>query len=175
MTADVRLTLSDEGLLLKCREIELLSKGLYEYFAELYAGNEEAVQLWRKTADEEQGHAEQFTMALMMREGISFKLTVDPEQVESILSQLRTVMEKVRVDPPDLKDALLSCINLEKYLAEFHLVCVAAFEDQGCKNMFNALMASDQGHIESLQAAYVKLGGDQGACERDNSIHTEHA
>lgn len=161
--ADMILTLTDEVLLLKCREIELLSKALYEYFAELYAGNEEAEQLWRKTADEEQNHAEQFTMALMLREGISCKMDVDPGRVESILSQLKTVMEKVRVDPPDLKDALLSCIRLEKYLAEFHLGCVVIFEDKGCKNMFNALMASDQGHIEALQAAYDKLCGEQAA------------
>jgi len=168
------LTLSDQELLLKCREIELLSKELYEYFAGLYAGNQEAVELWRKTADEEQTHAEQFTMALMMGDGISFQKNIDREQVESILSQLRTVTEKVRVDPPDLKDALLSCINLEKYLAEFHLVCVAMFDDKSCKSMFNGLMASDQGHIEALQAAYVRLGGDPAACESDG-VRTGHA
>jgi len=172
--SDMTLTFSDEAFLLKCREIELLSKDLYEFFAELYADNEEAVHLWRKTAEEEQGHAEQFTMALMLRDGISAQMNVDPGRVESILSQLRTVMEKVKIDPPELKDALLSCIKLEKYLAEFHLVCVVIFEDNSCKNLFNALMASDQGHIEALQALYDKLGGDQAECMQD-CIRTGHA
>jgi len=166
--ADTALTLSEQELLLKCREIELLSKELYEYFAGLYADDEEAVGLWRKRADEEQAHAEQFTMALMLGDGIACQKDIDPAQVESILSQLRAVMEKVRVDPPDLKDALLSCIKLEKYLAEFHLVCVVMFEDKSCKSMFNGLMASDQGHIEALQTAYVSLGGDPAACMTDS-------
>lgn len=58
------ITFPEQKLLEKCWKIELLCKELYEYFAELYCDDMEAVQLWRKTAIEEQNHADQFTLAL---------------------------------------------------------------------------------------------------------------
>lgn len=155
--AEISMTISEQKMLEKCREIELLCKELYDYFADLYADNEEAVHLWRKTASEEQNHADQFTLTLKLKKGLTCLVTVDPTRVESILSQLHAVIEKVKVSPPKLEDALSSAIKLEKYLAEFHLGCVVVFEDKTYKAMFNAMMASDQKHIASLQAAYDKL------------------
>lgn len=157
----VTMSFSEEKLLEKCREIELLCKELYEYFITLYADNEEAVQLWRKTANEEQNHADQFSFALKLRKDLPCIVTVNPKKIESIISQLKIVIEKVRKTPPTFKDALSSAIKMENYLAEFHLGCVVLFEDQSYKNMFNAMMACDQGHIASLQAVYDKLCGVQ--------------
>jgi len=148
------MTISEQRLLEKCREIELLCKELYEYFAELYADDHEAARLWKKTADEEQNHAEQFTMALRLFRGIPCLVTVDTQRVDSIISQLKTVIEKVKHDPPGLQDALCSAIKLENYLTEFHLGCVALFVDKSLNDLFSAMMASDDEHIASLQAAY---------------------
>ena len=142
-------------------EIEILCKDLYEYFASLYAGNDEAVNLWQKTADEEQNHAEQFMLAIRLRKGLSCQVTVNSKRVESTLLQMHAVIEKVKISPPKLQDALCSAIKLEKYLAEFHLGCVICFEEKSYKNMFNAMMAGDQEHIASLQAAHDKLVGFQ--------------
>jgi len=153
------MTISEQLLLEKCREVELLCKELYEYFAELYVDNNEAARLWKKTADEEQNHAEQFTMALRLFRGLPCLVTVDPQRVDSIISQLKTVIKKVKHDPPVLQDALCSAINLENYLTEFHLGCVALFVDKSLNDLFSAMMASDDEHIASLQAAYDRLAG----------------
>ena len=157
----VTMTISEQILLEKCREIELLCKELYDYFTELYSDNEEAVSLWSKTASEEENHAAQFTMALRLRNDLACNIQVDAARVESIILQFRGLIAKVKSAPPKLVDALGSSIKLEKYLAEFHLGCVVMFEDDSCRKMFNAMMSSDNEHVESLQAAYDKLVGAQ--------------
>lgn len=157
----INMTISEQILLEKCREIELLCKELYDYFAELYSGDEAALHLWRKTAMEEQNHADQFTLALKLRKGMSCIVAVESARVESIISQLRTVIAKVKAEPPKYADALNSSIKLEKYLAEFHLSCVVVFEEDSFRSMFNAMMASDQEHIASLQEAYDMVAGAQ--------------
>lgn len=155
------MTLSEQILLEKCREIELLCKELYDYFAEIYADNEDAVRLWRKTAIEEQNHADQFTLALKLRKGMSCIVVAESARVESIISQLRTVITRVKADPPKYLDALDSSIKLEKYLTEFHLSFVVMFEEESFKRMFTAMMESDQEHIASLQEAYDMQTGAQ--------------
>jgi len=155
--SDKAMTLSEQILLEKCREIELLCKELYEYFALIYADNEDAVRLWRKTAMEEQNHADQFTLALKLRKDLPCTVLTDSARVESILSQLRIVIAKVKAEPPSLVDALNSAIKLEKHLSEFHIDCVARFENESYRKMFNAMMSSDNEHIESLQDQYNKL------------------
>jgi rubrerythrin len=157
----VTMTISEQILLEKCREIELLCKELYDYFAELYAENEDAVNLWSKTAAEEENHAAQFTMAIRLRNDLPCIIMVDAARVESVILQFRGLIAKVKSAPPKLVDALGSSIKLEKYLAEFHLGCVAMFEDDSYRKMFNAMMSCDNKHVETLQAAYDKLIGNQ--------------
>ncbi|NTV48227.1 MAG: hypothetical protein HGB32_05645 [Geobacteraceae bacterium] len=155
------MTISEQILLEKCREIELLCKELYDYFTELYSDDEDAVRLWSKTAAEEENHAAQFTMALRLINDLPCIILVDAARVESVILQFRGLIEKVKSAPPKFVDALGSSIKLEKYLAEFHLGCVAMFEDDSYRKMFNAMMSSDNEHVESLQAAYDKLMGAQ--------------
>jgi len=159
--SDKAMTLSEQILLEKCRDIELLCKELYDYFAELYSDNYNAVYIWRKTAMEEQNHADQFTLALKLRKDLPCTVLTDATRVESVLSQLRIVIAKVKVEPPSLVDALNSAIKLEKHLSEFHIDCVAEFENESYRKMFNAMMSSDNEHIESLQDEYNKLTGSK--------------
>ena len=159
--SDKAMTLSEQIMLEKCRDIELLCKELYDYFAELYSDNDNAVHIWRKTAMEEQNHADQFTLALKLRKDLPCTVLTDAAKIESILSSLRIVIAQVKAAPPVLVDALNSAIKLEKHLAEFHIDCVAKFEDESYRKMFNAMMSSDNEHIESLQAEYNKLTGAQ--------------
>ena len=106
---------------------------------------------------EEQNHADQFTLALKLNKGLACMVTVKPDTLELILTQIRAVLEKIKATPPTLLDALYSSIKMEKYLSDFHLGCVVEFEDSSYKKLFQAMMASDQEHIASLQAAYDKL------------------
>ncbi|MEI6213473.1 MAG: hypothetical protein WCP10_05140 [Desulfuromonadales bacterium] len=149
----------EQTLLEKCREIEFLSRDLYTFFAEIYEDDFEASRLWRKTALEEQNHADQFSLALKMKKSLSCLVAVDERMLESVLSQLRSVIELVRDQPPTHLEALDLSIKLEKYLNEFHIHCVAAFEDESYKKMFQAMMSSDQEHIATLQRAFEELSG----------------
>lgn len=148
------MNMSEQILLEKCRDIELLCKELYEYFAEIYSDNESASSLWSKTSKEEENHAAQFTLALRLRKSLPCMVVIDAARVESVLFQLRSVIVRVKAAPPKLVDALCSAVKLERCLADFHLNCVAIFEDDSYRKMFNAMMAHDQNHIESLQNAY---------------------
>lgn len=159
--SETMMSISEQVLLEKCIKIELLCKELYEYFAELYANDDDAVRLWRKTAIEEQNHADQFTLALKLRKGMQCMVVADTARVESVINSLQVVIDKVKAEPPELKDALYSSIKLEKYLSEFHLTCVVMFEVDSHRKMFNAMMLSDQEHIGTLQEMYTMLTGEQ--------------
>ena len=143
----------DTQILEKCREIELLSKQLYLFFADLYAADADIKELWTKTANEEQHHADQFALALKMKKNLSITLHVDMQRAVFIAVELEKLLHKFESYPPKLVDALATAVKLENYLADLHLACVASFEDQSFKNMFSAMMAADQHHITRLQTA----------------------
>lgn len=152
------ITRSDDTQILeKCREIELLSKQLYLFLADLYAADADIKELWTKTANEEQHHADQFALALKMKKNLSITLHVDMQRAVFIAGELEKLLHKFESYPPKLADALTIAIKLEHYLADLHLTCVASFEDQSFKNMFSAMMAADQQHVERLQTALDAL------------------
>jgi len=153
--------LSEQVLLEKCREIELLCMELYNYFAELYADDASVVSLWSKTAAEEANHAAQFTFALRLKKDLRCTVVVDEALVDTVMLQFRSCIEKVKSTPPKLEDALRFSIRLEQYLADFHFACVAEIGDDSNRKLFNAMMSSDNEHIESLQKVYDKLTGAQ--------------
>ncbi|MCE1227000.1 MAG: hypothetical protein LWW87_11020 [Geobacteraceae bacterium] len=82
----------DTQILEKCREIELLSKQLYLFFADLYAADTDIKELWTKTADEEQHHADHFTLALKMKKNLSMTLHVDMQRAVFIAVELEKLL-----------------------------------------------------------------------------------
>lgn len=157
--SEVSMNITEQMLLEKCKIVELLCKELYEYFAEIYADDADIARLWLKTALEEQNHADQFTLALKLKKGLSCTVALAPARVESVIQQLNGVLAKVKKTSPTLLDALESSIRLEQYLSDFHLSCVVLFEDDSYRQMFNAMMSSDQEHVASLMAACDRLSG----------------
>lgn len=151
------ITLNDQLLLEKCRTIELLSQELYTRFAENYADIPEAVYLWRKTAVEEENHAEQFTLALKMRKNLNMKSTITLDTADKLIARLRNVIAGLPSNRLSLLEALEFALKLEQYLVKFHLSCVAVFNDDSFQKLFNAMMASDQGHIAAIEEYYQKL------------------
>lgn len=147
-------------LLENCREIEFLCRDLYRYFARIFADNSEMATLWNKTADEEESHAQQFTLALRLAKNLACEVQTDPAKIESVHAQLQRYFDKVKTTPPVPVDALQDVIKIEHYLAEFHLDCVAKFDDQSFNGLFRSMMSSDNDHIASLQRAYYKLKGE---------------
>ena len=153
------MTISDQKILEKCREIELLCRDIYTHFAEIFVGDRDVVALWRKTAVEEQNHADQITLVLKLRKGLSCHVDVDPSQIDFKISQMQGYLETVKISPPTLKEAMALAIKLERKISSFHLDEIMVFEDESIKKLFSAMMASDQKHLESLEAAYKKLEG----------------
>ena len=147
----------DTHILEKCREIELLSKKLYHFFADIFADDADIKALWTKTADEEQHHADQFTLALKMKKNLNITLNINMQKAVFVVGELEKMINKFEVNPPKLTDALSTAIKLENYLVDLHLVCVVSFEDQSFKNMFSAMMAADQQHIERLQSTLESM------------------
>lgn len=160
--SETTMTMTELLLLEKCRDIELLCKDLYDYFAVLYADDELAAGLWKKTAKEEENHAAQFTLLLRIRRDMPCLLLIDSAKVDSVFSSLQNVIVKVRSTPPKLVDALHAAIKIEKHLADLHIDCVVMFEDDSYRKLFKAMMANDKDHIASLQRAYDLVAGKQG-------------
>jgi len=154
------ITFNDQLLLEKCRTIELLSKELYTRFAETYVDSPEAVYLWRKTATEEENHAEQFTLALKLKKGLQLHSTITLDTADKLISRLSTIIEGLPSKSLSLADALEFAIKLENYLVKFHLSCIATFKDESFQELFKAMMASDQGHISSIEALHKKVSAE---------------
>ena len=154
------ITFNDQALLEKCRRIELLSKDLYTRFAETYLDSPEAVYLWRKTATEEENHAEQFTLALKLKKGLQLHSTISLDTADKLIDRLVNVIDGLPAKSLSLIDALEFAIKLEQYLVKFHISCIATFKDPSFEKLFKAMMASDQGHIASIEALYKKVSAE---------------
>lgn len=151
------ITINDQLLLEKCRTIELLNMELYTRFAETYIDCPGAVYLWRKTATEEENHAEQFTLALKRKKGLQLHSTIALDTADTLIARLSSIIKGLPSKSLSLIEALEFAIKLENYLLKFHLSCIATFKDESFQELFNAMMASDQGHIASIEALYKKV------------------
>ncbi|WP_281185127.1 hypothetical protein [Trichlorobacter lovleyi] len=151
------ISYTDQLLLEKCRSIELLSRDLYYCFADTYADSPEADYLWRKTAREEQNHADQFSLALKLHKGLRLSTGISLEKADRLIEQLTTGIEKVTNTPLPLIEALAFAVKLEHFLTELHLSCMAEFTDKSFSDLFKAMMSSDQDHVASIEALYTKL------------------
>lgn len=159
-TAAPGITFNDQALLEKCRKIELLNQELYTRFAETYHDVPEAVYLWRKTAIEEQNHAEQFTLALKLKKGLQMHSTIPLDTADKLITRLNTIIEGLPAKTLSLLDALEFAIKLEQYLVKFHISCVATFTDASFQKLFNAMMKSDQDHIAAIEALHKKVAAE---------------
>lgn len=141
-----------------CRDIELCCGDLYIYYAELFKSNPEISDLWKKTAMEEEAHANQFMLAIKLcRQGVIENVVIDELKAENTLRNIKIICEGVRKYPPTLADALKSAIKLEEKLADFHTSAVACFADESFKNTFIAMLKADNYHLSKLQAAHEKI------------------
>ncbi len=145
-----------------CRDVELYTSEMYNFFAELFKNDHTAAALWKKTAQEEDAHANQFALAISMRkDGLIETVNIDLFKAETTLNLVKSIYDSVRKNPPTLIDTLRSAIKLENKLADFHMESVANFTDPSFKEMFSAMMKADKDHVRALQEAYdttIKLG-----------------
>ena len=135
-----------------CRDVELVSAELYNYFAEIFSEHEELAALWRKTAWEEESHAQQFALALKMRrEPLVEAVAMAGRRAEHALNIVKSLNDVVRKNKPTMLEALRAAIKLEQGLAAFHMSTVASFVHESHKELFSAMMLADTDHVEALE------------------------
>jgi rubrerythrin len=138
-----------------CRDIEVTCSELYHYFEEIFSNTPNISLLWRKTALEEENHANQFVLALKLRrQGVVQSVNIDAGTAEEILTRIKRMNGEVRVKKPSIADALLLAIELEEDLSEYHLSTIALFEEESHKKLFEAMMKNDHDHVADLKRAY---------------------
>jgi hypothetical protein len=116
----------------------------------------ELTGLWKKTANEEQNHAQQFEFAIRMQKEMLESVVIDSWTAATVFNFVQTLLESCKKSPPSEADALQMGVMLEKRLASLHLDCIACFTDESIKKLFRAMMASDNLHMDSLQEAQKK-------------------
>jgi rubrerythrin len=140
-----------------CHELEKTMAKIYFGYVEVFKEYKPLAAVWHKTALEEENHALQFDLALKIKVGLVESTKVDLFKVMNSLNTVKSVLENILKSPPTPLDALRSAINLERQLAEFHLDCLASFENISHKEMFRAMMQADKDHIKVLEKTYQAL------------------
>jgi rubrerythrin len=140
-----------------CAGIEMKCAEIYRKFEMLYADLPEIASLWRKTALEEDNHAEQFKLAYRLRgKGIG-EVKVDCEKIEALMQEIESCMDKIESVHPQLTSALRLAIRLEDTLSDFHMLKAVEFKDPELSKLFAAMMDNDRGHVTMLENALAKL------------------
>jgi hypothetical protein len=140
-----------------CAKIEGLCAKLYHYYSDIYIDNDDVSRLWKKTALEEENHQKQFELAFRLRNDIEFDLNADIERIYRIHQKLGSLLEHVRLNPPDLVTALTKAIEMEESLADLHVDISVGFHDENIRKMFQAMRDFDQDHIKSLRHCLVVI------------------
>jgi len=143
-----------KALLECCRDIEILCSRLYVLFAEAHKADAEAHELWRKTAKEEDNHADQLRLALKL-EGALNGAQVSIEEARAVRDEMKHLVADVRKKTPSIPEALRMAIDLEKKLAAFHVSQAAVFGSGAQKALFEAMMRANDGHVTALEVALL--------------------
>ena len=149
-----RMSVDTMVVLGKCAEIELKSMELYDLYADCFEHDLDVARMWRRVAREEENHANQFRLAVRMKDGAIGGVIVDPGRVEDTLRVVQSIIDGVKQCPPSLEDALRSAIKLEEQLSGLHVDCVVNFENEQCRRFFHAMVTYDNAHASCLQEAY---------------------
>jgi rubrerythrin len=151
--------LGTKDVLEVCQAVELTCAELYHYFAELFKDDRDSFLLFLKTAMEEENHARLFALvAKLWRSNIVESIRVELVDAEVALLYVKSLIKKVKKNPPSLEEALRIAIDLEKKLDGFLVENVIGFADETHEKSFLAITKADDKHLESLQVAYDRLG-----------------
>lgn len=157
MAGEAKLSVTENWVLETCCMMEETCAALYRHFAGLYADNAEISSLWSRTAQDEDGHAEQFRLAYRLHGSGIASLKTDVARAKNLLSKMEAVYKHVQEAPPSLKEAFRFAIKLEYALAEYHMDSIANFSDKGLEKLFVSMRKVDLQHIERLEQAYNSL------------------
>jgi rubrerythrin len=141
-----------------CCKIEETCADMYRYLAQVYANTPSASELWMKTAQEEDSHAEQFRLAYHLHGNGMKSLKSDETKAKKLLENIQSIFDSVKSSPPTLKAALKNVIKMEDSMAEYHMNALVEYDDDNLKRLFYSMKSNDNEHIQMLERAYIELG-----------------
>lgn len=140
-----------------CRDIEGYFADLYHFYSNYFNDNVDIALMWKKTAHDEENHQNQFAMVRRMMSDIQCTANVDIDTAVEVRDKVAKLVKSVTEQPPDLATALKQSIELEEKLSVFHAGTVVCFADPSLKQLFSAMMDSDQEHVETLRRHYASI------------------
>jgi rubrerythrin len=150
-------------ILATCRRVEERAGDLYRILADSHAHVPAISALWRKTAREEDSHANLVAQSLRKVASNEARVTITAQRAAQILAAIESIIASVRTQPIPVAQALEEAIGLERLMAECHADYAVQFNDPVQHQLFSAMMAADQDHVGSLQAALEDLRRQLGA------------
>lgn len=141
----------------RCAAFELSCAELYVYFDRLFLDDPEFSALWRKTAREEENHAQQFDLAVRLKGVGMLSVKADLSTAFDRLQKLEEYVETLMESTPSKEQALDVAIRLEEQLAEMHMSSIVDFQDHELKRFFTAMLENDRGHVHMLRDFLYKL------------------
>ena len=156
----VKLPMAHLRFLEGCESFEAKTAELYHHFERLYAYDAGLARLWRKTALEEENHAQQFDLAIRLQGVGMERVRTDVSQAVTNLHRLEEFMEKIMASKPSPREALALAIRLEEQLSVLHMSSIVVFTDLKLKKLFEAMMDHDKDHVSVLRDALQNLQGN---------------
>src|SRR6185369_14329984 len=110
---------------------------------------------WLKTAMEEENHARLFALVRKLKNNnIIESIEIELVQAKVTLKYVRSIIRKVRKNPPALEEALRVAIELETKLDGFMAENVIRFSDESFEKLFLEITKTDSNHLDGLRKAY---------------------
>lgn len=143
-------------LLDKCAQIECKCAEVYRHFAQIHADSHELAALWKKTADEEENHAQAIRIVRRVKgEGIT-GVNADSAGIAAALKKLESLIELLKMSTIPPVEALKLALRMETYLSQFHVNAAAICDDPEMQKLLNAMMNHDIEHIDMLEGALAQ-------------------
>jgi hypothetical protein len=158
--ADITSSIMDgtQDVLEVCQSIKLICAEIHHYFAEIFKDDRATLLFWKRTAMEEENNAKEFALiAKLRRQNVIHSLRVDLVDAEITLIYLRTLLDRMKENPPSPEEALRTSIRLEEKITPYHLNNIVDFADPSFRKLFAAALMADQDRIIIFRKAYDQL------------------
>lgn len=161
-SADITTSIMEgsQDVLEVCQSIKLMCAEIHHYFAEIFKDDRPTLLFWKRTAMEEENNAKEFALiAKLKRQNVIHSLRIDLVDAEIALIYLRTLLERLKKDPPSHEESLRTSIRLEDKITPYHLGNIVEFADPSFRKLFSAAILADQDRIIIFRKAYEQLTG----------------
>jgi len=138
----------------RCASIESLRAETYEFMARAFEDTPKISELFHKTSEEERNHEYQFRLALKSLVPAIAGILVARDQLERYAVFAEESLHNLRTELPTIEEALKMAILSETAFRQFHMDTAVAFQDSSLSKLFQAMMAGDDYHVESLKKAH---------------------